>query len=59
MKMALLKRNFNDAIPEMDGPLIFLCWKYMLLYFRESRKNKYALEGLYLQASYILYFESS
>ena len=46
MKMALLKRNFDDAIREMDGPRIFLCWKYMMLYFRESRKHKYALEGL-------------
>ena len=36
----------------MHGPRIFLCWKYMMLYFRESRKHKYALEGLYLQASY-------
>ena len=51
MKMALLKRNFDDAIKEMDGPRLFRCWKYMILYFKEGGRSKYALEGLYLQAA--------
>ena len=58
MKMALLKRNFDDAIREMDGARIFLCWKYMMLYFREQKAQ--ICTGRFVPTSFVLLsFESS
>ena len=50
MKMALLYRNFTDAIHEGDGQRVCLVWKYFTLYFFAYRHTKYALEGLILSA---------
>ena len=50
MKMALLYRNFTDAIHEGDGQRVCLVWKYFTLHFFAYRHTKYALEGLILSA---------
>lgn len=50
MNMALLLRNFKDAIKEGDGDRIIKCIKMFLLHFKEdgSGSTKYSLEALYL-----------
>ena len=47
--MALLLRNFRDAIKEGDSDRIIKCIKMFLLHFRQdgSGSTKYALEALY------------
>ena len=49
MNMALLLRNFRDAIKEGNGDRIIKCIKMFLLHFRQdgSGSTKYALEALY------------
>lgn len=49
MNMALLLRNFRDAIKEGDGDRIINCIKMFLLHFKQdgSGSTKYALEALY------------
>lgn len=49
MNMALLLRNFRDAIKEGDGERIIKCMKMFLLHFKQdgSGSTKYALEALY------------
>lgn len=49
MNMALLLRNFRDAIKEGDGNRIINCIKMFLLHFKQdgSGSTKYALEALY------------
>ena len=49
MNMALLLRNFMDAIKEGDGERIIRCIKMFLLHFKQdgSGSTKYALEALF------------
>ena len=49
MNMALLLRNFMDAVKEGDGERIVRCIKMFLLHFKEdgSGSTKYALEALF------------
>ena len=49
MNMALLLRNFLDAIKEGDGERIIRCIKMFLLHFKQdgSGSTKYALEALF------------
>ena len=49
MNMALLFRNFRDAIREGDGDRIIKCIKMFLLHFKQdgSGSTKYALKALY------------
>lgn len=49
MNMALLLRNFMDAIKEGDGERIIRCIKMFLLHFKQdgSGSTKYSLEALY------------
>lgn len=49
MNMALLLRNFMDAIKEGDGERIVRCIKMFLLHFKQdgSGSTKYSLEALY------------
>lgn len=49
MNMALLLRNFIDAIKEGDGERITRCIKLFLLHFKQdgSGSTKYSLEALY------------
>ena len=48
--MALIEKDFKDATREMDGQRLFRLWKMKMLYFKNSGRSKYALEGLYFQA---------
>ena len=50
MKMALLERNFQDAVHEMDGPRLLRLWKFKMLHFKAAGRTKYALEALLFQA---------
>lgn len=49
MNMALLLRNFMDAVKEGDGDRIITCVKMFLLHFKQdgTGSTKYALEALY------------
>ena len=49
MNMALLLRNFMDAVKEGDGETIIRCIKMFLLHFKQdgSGSTKYALETLF------------
>ena len=49
MNMALLLRNFMDAIKEGDGERIIRCIKMFLLHFKQdgTGSTKYALEALF------------
>ena len=50
MKMALLERNFQDAIEEMNGERLYRLWKFKMLYFKKAGKTKYGLEAFYFVA---------
>lgn len=50
MKMALLERNFQDAVHYMDGQRLLRVWKFKMLHFKEAGRTKYALEALLFQA---------
>ena len=50
MKMALLERNFQDSVCEMDGPRLLRIWKFKMLHFKEAGRTKYALEAFLFQA---------
>ena len=50
MTMALLERDFHDAVREMDGPRLLRLWKIKMLYFKAAGRTKYALEALLFQA---------
>ena len=39
LKMGLLKRNFQDAVSEMDGERLLRLWKFKLLYFKEAGRT--------------------
>jgi L1 cell adhesion molecule like protein len=42
--------EFDDAIREGDGSRILCCWRYLLLFFRASRRTNYAIEAFTLLA---------
>ena len=50
MNLALLERDFQDAVHEMDGPRLLRLWKFKMLHFKEAGRSKYALEALLFQA---------
>ena len=48
LKMALLERDFQDAIKEGDGARICRLWKFKMLYFKKEGRHRYSLEALKL-----------
>ena len=50
MKMALLERNFQDAVGEMDGERLYRLWEYKMLHFKEAGRTKYGLKAFYFVA---------
>lgn len=50
MTMALLERDFQDAVREMDGARLLRLWKLKMLYFKSAGRSKYALEAPLFQA---------
>ena len=50
MKMALLERNFQDSVHEMNGPRLLRIWKFKMLYFKGTGRTKYALDAFLFQA---------
>ena len=53
MKMALLERDFQDAVHEMDGPRLLRLWKFKMLHFKEAGRSKYALEACMYVCMYV------
>jgi hypothetical protein len=56
MSVCCLRLNFEDAIKRGDGERLFLCYKFMYLYFKQTNCPKYAygvLETI-AQAKYLL-----
>ena len=51
--MTMVKRDFKDAIGEMDGDRLYRIWKLKMLFFREGGRFKYANEALRFQADQI------
>ena len=51
LEIAVLVKNFFDAISEGDGARVVRCWKFMLLFLKQhgASSRKYSLEALYLQ----------
>lgn len=56
MSVCGLRLNFEDAIKRGDGERVFLCYKFMYLYFKEGNCPKYAYGTLetICQAKYLL-----
>ena len=52
LSLGMLYLDFSDAIKEGDGTLL-RCWKYLLLVFQATNKNKYAAIFL-LQYNFVL-----
>ena len=48
LTFGLLLYEFEDAIREGDGKRVERCWKFFLLIFKASNRNKYALEAITL-----------
>ena len=42
MKMALLERNFQDAVGEMDGERLYRLWKFKMLHLRRLAEQSMA-----------------
>ena len=51
LSLGLLLRNFDDSVQEGDGERILRCWKFLMLIFKSSNHNKYALAALLLCAN--------
>jgi L1 cell adhesion molecule like protein len=55
LSLGMLYLEFSDAIKEGDGTRLLRCWKYLLLVFKATNKNKYAAQAatLLLQYNYV------
>ena len=53
MTMALLERDFQDAVHEMDGPRLLRIWKFKMLHFKDAGRTKYALEEMFKLISWL------
>ena len=42
MKMALLERNFQDTVGEMDGERLYRLWKFKMLHLRRLAEQSMA-----------------
>ena len=58
MKMALLERNFQDSVHQIDEPRLLRIWKFKMLHFKEAGRTKYALEAFLFQADQLALLSS-
>ena len=52
LTMGLLHAEFCDAVKEGDGKSVLRCWKFLLLYFKASKRKNYSTEAVNLLAQY-------
>ena len=43
--------NYRDAIKEGDGQRVMTCWKYMMLLFKATNRQNYAIEAFHTLAN--------
>ena len=56
LSLGMLYFEFADAIREGDGTRLLRCWRYLLLVFKATNKNKYALQAAILLFQYHFLF---
>ncbi len=54
MKMAVLERDFQDAVHVMDGQRLLPTWKFKMLHFRDACRTKYGLKAFLFQADQLV-----
>ena len=56
LSLGLFYLEFQDAIREGDGLRVFRCWKFMFLWFRQTKHTNYTIEAMNLLVQYYYLF---